>query len=102
MHVGLEVRGRQERPRPLGRASRDVLSSRGPIGAPRPLRPTQFPSDRAGGSSELSNTHSQTAPCRQHKVISSRSARLKRVYGFHFAQPLSPGVEQDTGVTLGT
>lgn len=39
VHVGLEGQGRQERPRSLGQASRDVLSSRGPVGAPGPLRP---------------------------------------------------------------
>ena len=39
VHGGLEVRVRQELSRPLSRASRDVLSSRGSIGASCPLRP---------------------------------------------------------------
>jgi hypothetical protein len=93
VHVGLEVRVCQELPRPLGRASRDMLSSRGPVGAPCPLRSAQFSSDRAGCSSELSSNHAQAAPCCQRSADLLAFGEAQACVPFHFAQLLSPAVD---------
>lgn len=102
VHVGLEVRVGQKLPRQLGRASRGVLSLRGPVGAPCPLRPAEFPSVRAGCSSDLLRTHSQTAPCHQFAADFLAFGEAQACGLFHTAQLRSPGVDQNAGVALGT
>jgi hypothetical protein len=100
--VGLAGRGRQERPRPLSRAARAVWSSRGPVGAPCPLRPAQCPSDRAGCSCELPSTHAQPAPCRPFAADRLAFGEAHAGGRCHSAQLRSPGVDQKTGVALET
>ena len=102
VHVGLEARVRQELPRPLRRPSRDVLASRGPVGAPCPLRPAQFPSDCAGGSSELPRNRSQTASSRQLAADLLAFGERQACVASHRAQLLSPGWTRIPGVALRT